>query len=154
MPKNSPAIQIILIMISTFIILYLLKIIIDRYNRPRLNIPNIPQNTKESFDLNNSLIPNKSFTIYNFYNAKCPYSIEFDPIWKNLKNDFSNVKNLSFKEIDMSSPENERIMFYYGVDSSPTIILVSSDGKWEEYSKSRKLDLMKQYIAEKLNSNI
>ena len=145
MPKSSCVLQIILLICIIIVIVYVIRSYTD--NPAPVVVPAAP---KRELYTQQIYRPPKQFILYNFYNLKCPYSIQFDPTWKQLKNQFYNIPNLSFKEIDMSLPENENILFYYKVEASPTIILVTEKEKTEKYVGNRNLEHMKQFLTDRL----
>jgi thiol-disulfide isomerase/thioredoxin len=67
-------------------------------------------------------------TVYYFRNAGCPHCIKFDEEWNNLK---SYLQNVNLVVIDVNDPSKKDIVFYYGVQGTPTILVITSERNLE-----------------------
>ena len=94
-----------------------------------------------------STIPSEPITLYNFSSKKCPYSIRFDPTWKALQTHYQSIPNLILKEVDVSDPQYERLVFYYKVEDTPTIIMASASAS-HRYVGSRDFASMKAFVTD------
>ena len=83
---------------------------------------------------------NKIFVYFHMPN--CPYCVQFEPMWKNLKKKKKD-KGILFRKLDGTKPENSDFTETFGIKSYPTLVLVKGS-TFKTYKKKRTLkDLIK-----------
>lgn len=104
-----------------------------RNNRSSNNQPGNNQSSNNQSGNQSNRIINSPFTIYYFYHPNCIHCTRFTPRWKKVKELLQEIKGLSIREVNVADNNNKNLVFYYGVDSYPTIIL-STPNRTIEYT--------------------
>ena len=94
--------------------------------------------------------PKSSFVLYYFFNPNCYHCKRFSGAWDEISNRLNGLNNLSTQAIDVTNPEMERLVFYYNVNSTPTLILNTPD-KDIEYSGDRSPDDLHRFVISNIN---
>jgi len=85
--------------------------------------PTVPKKSSQepiNFPQNND--KESKYTLYGFFYPQCGHCKNFLPVWNQLKQS-SESPSVNIKTIDATKPENDRLVFYYGVSAYPTVIL-------------------------------
>ena len=146
MPCNLTWIQIILIILGIIILIWLINWLASYMKRQELarrmtRGNNLQQRTmtptsshlsypQQMTPLNigdENVNQDSHFKLHYFYNPNCGPCKEFTPIWNEVVAKLKNVKGINVKAIDVTMPKNESFSFYYNVNNTPTVILVTPD---------------------------
>ena len=80
-------------------------------------------------------------TLYYFYMDGCHWCKKFNPTWVRLVKEFKG--KLSMKKIN--GPSNEKMMKQFGVETFPTVILVSGNSQ-NVYKGDRSMKDLKKFL--------
>lgn len=155
---NLTAKQIILIILGVIVVIWLVSWLIKSRSKKAISDKQISTVPLTNSDIQNSDAPaqifdqdNQPYILYYFHSQQCPHCKKFSPIWAQVSQALRQTKfNIKFKEIDMTKAENENLIFYYNVNSVPTVILVTPNQSLE-YTGNKTPDDLYNFVVSNLS---
>jgi thioredoxin-like negative regulator of GroEL len=103
----------------------------------------------KSFEKFTNSNPEK-FTLYYFFMDGCSHCVDFKPTWEKIIAEIKpNYPNATFSQINIKESE---IATQFKVNGVPSIILVDSSNKRNDYNGDRTFDDIKKFIEDKTKS--
>lgn len=91
--------------------------------------------------------------LYNFGSTMCPHAIHFtNNVLPQLQQVYRNRPDITFKTIDVNTtdPTDQRLVFYFQVESTPTLILAGKGfAQRFDDGSDRTIGNLAQFIEEK-----
>ena len=94
--------------------------------------------------------PQTAAKLYYFYSDKCVHCRKFQPIWEKIQQTWQASPLLTTQALDASQKQNENLMFYYNIEGTPTLILVTPT-MTSEYNGAPNYESVMQFIQQSLN---
>ena len=146
--------QILIIIIGIILILFIIGWFINNKKKKKMQV-----NSKSSISADqNSQTINSSVPIFDnsdnpyvlnyFNNPGCPHCKNFDQTWKTTEQLLkqNGYHNITFRDIDITKPENENLIFYYNINKVPTTILITPNQNIE-YTGTRDFTSLYNYVV-------
>ena len=150
--------QILLIILGIIILFWLITWWITRNKKktqfvqqipsPTINTQNQNQNQNIKSDVPIFSRSSEPYVLHYFYSPKCKHCMNFTPVWKQVVSTLKQhgFNNIAFREIDITKPENENLIFYYNVNTVPVVILVTPN-QIIEYTGERTPDDFYNFVV-------
>lgn len=89
-------------------------------------------------------------TFVKFYAPWCGHCKRLSPTWDSLRAKFSGKSNVNIVKVDCNSDENKQLCTEEEVEGFPTLFLYKDGKKISEYSGSRSLEDLYDFVSKHL----